>query len=80
MARFANKNWNVGGTEDAMGKPISWPDTTHGQQMAVLMDIRDELRKLNTIFGCHNFTGLPKIVKQIRAHTSRLPTQQRTKK
>lgn len=35
-------------------------------QAAVLMDIRDELQKLNALLHCHNFTGIPTTLRSIR--------------
>lgn len=80
MSRFKNKNWSVGGEEDVNGEAVRWPDTWQGQQLAVLMDVRDELQKLNNIFGCHNFLEIPRVVKAIRTNTGRIPAQKRTKK
>lgn len=34
-------------------------------QLAVLMDIRDELQKLNRLLACHNFTNMPHVLKRI---------------
>lgn len=73
MPRFKDVSWNVGGEVGPDGKVIRWPDNEIAKQTAVLMDIRDELQRLNHIFQCFNFTSLPKVVKQIRANLSRIP-------
>lgn len=36
-----------------------------GVTAAVLMDIRDELQRLNNLLHCHNFTSLPATVRTI---------------
>lgn len=40
-------------------------------QLAVLMDIRDELRKLNRLLGCQNFVEVPTILRGIRRNTTK---------
>lgn len=40
-------------------------------QLAALMDIRRELKKLNAVFSCKNFQNVPKILKQIRKNTNK---------
>lgn len=32
----------------------------------VLMDIRDELKRLNSLLHCHNFTSLPSEIRGLR--------------
>ena len=39
--------------------------------IAVLMDIRRELRALNAILGCPNFTGIPHELRIIRKNTTK---------
>lgn len=39
--------------------------------LVVLMDVRDELKKLNGVFGCYNFQSIPHTLKGIR---KKLPT------
>jgi hypothetical protein len=63
-SRVANKDWSilvspVGGTE------------YDGAQLAVLMDIRAELRKLNYLLHCENFTGIPRVLAGIKSNTAR---------
>lgn len=35
----------------------------------VLMDIRDELRKMNALLHCQNFIAIPRVLSEIRAAT-----------
>lgn len=35
-------------------------------QLAVLMDLRDELKRLNNLLHCHNFIAIPNILRGIR--------------
>jgi hypothetical protein len=49
-------------------------------QVALLMDVRDELQKLNALLHCHNFTGMPETLRQVRRNTANLPKQTRAKK
>lgn len=65
MARRANVNWAISNTEEEV------PGIGHAQ-LAVLMDIRDELQKLNAVFACFNFTNMPAILRQIRKNTANL--------
>ena len=70
-------------------KDISWyvtddagnlyPQIKEGVFAAVLMDIRDELKRLNATMECHNTRDIPRILRAIRAHTSRLPAKKRKK-
>lgn len=57
--------------------PITTPDgksyelTSQAQHLAVLMDIRDELKKLNTILSCPNFTDIPHKLERIARQTKK---------
>jgi len=65
MARHKNGNWNLSDLDKNYGLP-------HSQiQIAVLMDIRDELKILNNLLGCRNFTDIPFILREIRQNTKR---------
>ena len=61
MARYAHRDWSL---------PETLGDWTQ-VQVAVLMDIRDELKKINSILYCPNFTGIPRVLKQIRGNTTK---------
>jgi hypothetical protein len=39
--------------------------------VAVLMDIRDELKKLNALLHCQNFTAIPHTLKTIARNTTK---------
>lgn len=61
MGRHKDGNWNL-------GEPVmTWEEAS----VAVLMDIRDELKQLNRIFACPNFQQVPRILKTIRANTTK---------
>lgn len=40
-------------------------------QLSVLMDIRDELQKLNALLHCPNFTGIPHALSAIKKNTTK---------
>ena len=40
-----------------------------GAQLAVLMDIRDELKELNGLLRCPNFVAIPRLLRGIRLNT-----------
>ena len=66
MSRQAeNTEWNV---RDADGS-ITWERAG----IAVLMDIRRELRTLNRVLACPNFLEIPRTLRTIRTNTSNLP-------
>ena len=46
------------------------PDTWDSAQLAVLMDIRDELQVLNLLLGCANFLRIPSVLESIRRNTA----------
>jgi hypothetical protein len=47
------------------------PWTYEGIQVAALLSIRDELRKLNTLLHCPNFTGIPQTLRDIKKNTTK---------
>jgi hypothetical protein len=60
MARFKDNNWDLPSTAD--GRARDWD----AARLAVLMDIRDELKNLNRVLGCPNFLDIPKTLRSIR--------------
>lgn len=62
--RKKNINWNVVDENDRWYK--------HGALLPVLMDIRDELKQLNQLFACYNFTRFPHDLSQVRVAIERL--------
>lgn len=57
MARHKDVQW---------GLPEPKVETWEQVSVAVLMDIRDELQRLNTLLHCGNFVGIPSTLKSIR--------------
>lgn len=62
--RRKDVSWNV---TDTTGRTLGWD----GAKVAVLMDIRDELKKLNNLLSCGNFVAIPHILREISKHTLR---------
>lgn len=62
--RRKDVSWNISCSADGS---LSF----EGAQLAVLMDIRDELKKLNGVIGCHNFIAVPQILRGIRKNTAK---------
>lgn len=64
---------------DTRKENINWKLDTNGDgtttievvQVAVLMDIRYELQKLNLLLHCPNFTAIPAILRTIRRNTTK---------
>ena len=73
MARFKNSDWNLPET------PIGGHATWDAVKVAVLMDIRDELQRLNGVIGCANFIRIPRVLDQIVANTKK-PGRRKKKK
>lgn len=64
--RFKDRTWSLG---DGTGKIATWEQA----QMAVLYDIRDELKTLNRLLSCPNFTAIPAVLRTIRRNTANPP-------
>lgn len=76
MARLKDQAWNL-----PEGKPISGGSTEHvcdSIHAALLMDIRDELKRLNGVFGCANFLEVPGVLRAIKRNTTK-PRRRRKK-
>lgn len=61
------------------GKDHEWDiyDSTGNTQwdkvpIAVLQDIRDELKSLNRLLGCNNFTNIPWTLRSINSHAEKI--------
>jgi hypothetical protein len=69
MARHANVNWNMpeGTPHDRGGSTHSW-NSIH---TSLLMDIREELQRLNKLLHCSNFIGIPSTLTAIKANTTK---------
>lgn len=59
--RHANAEWNL---------PNPVADWTQAQ-VAVLMDIRDELKRLNALLHCHNCVAIPQKLDAIVKNTTK---------
>lgn len=44
---------------------VLYNDMRDGATVAVLMDIREELQRLNSLLHCSNFIGIPRTLKTI---------------
>lgn len=64
---------------DTRSKDVSWllnvnangKVPTLDAQLAVLMDIRDEMKRLNEVLHCHNFLNMPSKLERIARNTSK---------
>jgi hypothetical protein len=61
---FPGEDWNLA---DERGQIGTWERVG----IAVLMDIRRELVRLNALLACSNFTGIPRTLRAIAKNTSR---------
>jgi hypothetical protein len=69
MARHANEEWSLPeGTPNGDGTSRHSWDSIHA---AILMDIRDELKKLNSVFACPNFRRIPWVLDEVARNTRR---------
>lgn len=62
--RRKDANWIVG---DDTGKVQSWDEV----QVAILMDIRDELKRLNAVLHCPNFLDIPRKLDKVERNTKK---------
>lgn len=62
MARHKDTNWNL---------PEPHVQTWEQANTAVLMDIRDELKRFNNLFHCTNFMKIPGKLEAIRRNTAK---------
>lgn len=66
MARHRDGDWDL--PDD-----ISWDKVP----VAVLMDIRDELKTLNRLLRCPNFLGMPHALDKIERNTRKRPRKRK---
>lgn len=71
--RRKNVDWRVANIE---GNTRSWDEV----QIAVAMDIRDELQRLNRLLHCPNFIAMPRILREIRRNTTKPKRKKAVKK
>lgn len=63
--RKKDADWNVVNPET--GNAVSWDSAC----CAVLMDLRDELKKLNNLLHCSNFQNIPRKLDRISHNTAK---------
>lgn len=68
MARYKNIDWTL---------PNEGIGTWERVQVAILMDIRDELQSLNSLLHCPNFVAMPRLLRDVKRNTTK---QKRRKK
>lgn len=73
MARFKGWNWHLPITEDGRSMAAGWD----GVAVAVLMDIRDELKTLNAVLACPRFIDIPNKLDRIERNTKRKKAKRR---
>lgn len=64
--RFKDVNWHL-----ATGPNHEITTASGGAIVAVLMDIRDELQRLNRVFACPNFLDVPRSLRRIAKNTAK---------
>ena len=67
MARFKNADWDIAAS--GTGSRV-----IEGAILAVLMDLRDEMQRLNLLLHCPNFTAIPGKLERI---ARKLPTKRK---
>lgn len=72
MARFKDSNWSL--PQDREGNALDWKSV----EIAILMDIRDELKRLNGVLHCPNFLAIPQKLDTIEKNV-RKPKKRRKK-
>lgn len=62
--RFKNATFDL---SDENGRCASWDRA----QLAALYDIRDELKRMNSILYCPNFLAIPQLLRDINKNTKK---------
>lgn len=73
MPRFKNVEWNLTGSVENANQPANWEMV----KIAVMMDIRDELRELNGLLHCPNFRQIPTKLDAIGRNTRPTPREKK---
>lgn len=69
MPRHKDVDWNLPeGTPNSKGGNTHRWDSIHA---AILMDLRDELKRLNSRIQCHEFIGIPRVLRAIQRNTAK---------
>lgn len=71
--------WTIPGFYDPERNTLNGVETDYAR-LAVLMDIRDELKQLNRLLHCGNFVGMPGVLRQIAANTKKPRRRRAVKK
>ena len=71
--RYRNLNWTIDINADGT-------IAVDQVQLAVLMDIRDQLITLNKLIGCPNFVGIPRTLGAIESNTRKMAANTRKPK
>lgn len=72
--RHKDKNWMI--TDDRETRAVnSWPQV----HAALLMDLRDELKRLNALLHCLNFVSIPQTLRKIAKNTTK-PRKRKARK
>jgi hypothetical protein len=69
------KDWNWSTDPDAFGKY-----SYEAAQLQVLMDVRDELKRLNNVLQCPNFIAVPSILRRVQEEVRQVKLNTRKKK
>lgn len=62
--RFRDRDWGI-------LRNLDGTVPYDGCHLAVLMDIRDELKRLNSVLGCCNMLRIPRVLDSIAKNTRR---------
>lgn len=65
MSRHKGIDW------DMPDHPSGGVERHEDARLAVLMDLRDELKQLNRVFACHNFQAVPDLLRAIKSNTTK---------
>lgn len=71
MRKHQNLDWAVPTTDK--GAVQTWEHVG----IVVMMDIRDELRKLNALLHCNNTVAIPDLLRAIKRNTTKPPKVKR---
>jgi len=71
--RRRDANWQIGNDR---GEILTWEEV----QVAVLMDIREELKRLNNVLQCPNFIAVPRKLDDIKSELRQVRLNTRKKK
>lgn len=67
MGRFKDREWDLPHAEGDTSKISTW----QAVQIAVLMDIRDELQAIRRRLDCYETLQIPRVLKRISANTAK---------